>query len=151
MDGIIVKDLPERPRPGEKIQLPNGQVVRVRHVGIPWVLPPKRVCNDPLCPWHGHLKVRGQILTVTVHKVYLKTATVIHEWLHYDHKYKRYERRRRKIHVRVPPCIDVRPGDVVIIGECRPLAKTVKHVIIAKLEDTTEYKPQILRLEEQKA
>ncbi len=35
---VIVKELPERPRPGEEVQLPNGEFVRVRHVGIPWLL-----------------------------------------------------------------------------------------------------------------
>lgn len=48
---VVVKELPERPRPGEKVQLPNGEFVRVRHVGVPWLLPPKKVCNDPEC--HG--------------------------------------------------------------------------------------------------
>ncbi len=143
---VIVKEMPERPKPGEKIQLPNGQTVRVRHVGIPWILPPKKVCNDPECPWHGHLKVRGQVFTVTVEKVHGKSAVVIHQWLHYDPKYKRYERRRRKMHVRVPPCIDVKPGDTVYIAETRPLAKTIKHVVIGKVEDTVEVKPEVIRL-----
>jgi small subunit ribosomal protein S17 len=69
--------------------------------------------------------------------------------LHYNPKYKRYERRRKKMHVRVPPCIDVRPGDIVYIGETRPLAKTVRHVVIGRIEDTTEVKPQVVRLEQQ--
>jgi small subunit ribosomal protein S17 len=146
---VIVKEMPERPRPGEKVQLPNGEFIRVRHVGIPWILPPKKVCNDPECPWHGHLSVRSQVFTVTVESVHGRSAVVIHEWLHYNPKYKRYERRRKKMHVRVPPCIDVRPGDIVYIGETRPLAKTVRHVVIGRIEDTTEVKPQVVRLEQQ--
>ncbi len=145
----IVKELPERPRPGEEVQLPNGEFVRVRHVGIPWLLPPKKVCNDPECPWHGHLSVRGQVFTVTVESIYGRTATVVHEWLHYNPKYKRYERRRRKIHVRAPPCIDIKPGDVVYIGETKPLAKSIRHVIIGRNDDATEAKPKILRIEQQ--
>ncbi|WP_084019839.1 30S ribosomal protein S17 [Vulcanisaeta thermophila] len=144
---VEVKELPERPRPGEEVQLPSGRVVRVRHVGIPWVLPPKRVCDDPECPWHGHLKVRGVVFEGVVEGVYGKTAVVVHEWLKYDAKYKRYERRRRKIHVRVPPCIEVRPGDRVIVGETRPLAKSVRHVVIGRDEDRVEYKSRIIRLE----
>jgi SSU ribosomal protein S17P len=42
----LVVELQERPRPGEVVMLPNGEKVRVRHVGIPWLLPPKAVCND---------------------------------------------------------------------------------------------------------
>ena len=146
---VIVKEMPERPRPGEKVQLPNGEFIRVRHVGIPWILPPKKVCNDPECPWHGHLSVRGQVFTVTVESVHGRSAVVIHEWLHYNPKYKRYERRRKKMHVRVPPCIDARPGDIVYMGETRPLAKTVRHVVIGGIGDTTEVKPQIIKLEQQ--
>ncbi|MEM4823352.1 MAG: 30S ribosomal protein S17, partial [Acidilobaceae archaeon] len=48
----------------------------------------------------------------------------------YDSKYKRYERRRKKIHARLPPCIRVEIGEHVVIGECRPLAKTIKFVVL---------------------
>ena len=147
---IVVKELPERPKPGEKIELPNGQIVRVRHVGIPWLLPPKKVCNDDECPWHGHLKVRGTILEGKVVKVKQKVVTILHEWLHYDTKYKRYERRRRKIHARLPPCIDVNIGDIVYIGETRPLAKTITFVVLGKKEDVQPYKPKVYKLEEKK-
>ncbi|MFB6470756.1 MAG: 30S ribosomal protein S17 [Vulcanisaeta sp. AZ3] len=145
---IIVKEMPERPKPGEKIELPNGEHVRVRHIGIPWLLPPKKICNDPECPWHGHLSIRGQIFEVTVESVHGRSAVVVHEWLHYNPKYKRYERRRKKMHVRVPPCIDVNPGDKVYISEARPLAKTIRHVVIGKPEDVTEAKPQVFKLEQ---
>lgn len=105
-----------------------------RNIGLPWITPPERKCDDPLCPWHGHLPVRGTIMTVTVEKVKSnKVAVVLHEYQHYVPKYKRYERRRRRKHVRVPPCIDVQPGDKVIIGETRPLAKSIAFVVLGKV------------------
>jgi len=61
-----------------------------------------------------------------------KTATILHEYVVYVKKYERYERRRRKIHAHLPPCLDVKVGDKVIIGECRPLAKTVSFVVLGK-------------------
>ena len=64
-----------------------------------------------------------------------KTAVVVRDYLHYVPKYKRYERRRSKIHAHLPPCIDVKPGDVVIMGETRPIAKSVAFVILAKKGD----------------
>jgi len=146
--GVQVYELPERPKPGEIIELPTGVKVRVRHVGIPWLLPPKRVCTDKLCPWHGHLKVRGTILEVKVVKVHPKFVVCLHEWLHYDHKYKRYEWRRKKIHARLPPCIDVKPGDIVYIGETRPLAKTIAFVVLGTKNDVTPVKPIVKRLGE---
>jgi small subunit ribosomal protein S17 len=105
-----------------------------RDIGIPGIKPPERTCNDPLCPWHGTLPVRGAIMQVTVEKVRMdKTAVVVHEYLHFVPKYMRYEKRRKKKHVRVPPCIEIRPGDKVVIGETRPLAKSVSFVILGKV------------------
>lgn len=133
--------LQSRPRPGDTFTLPSGKKVEVRDIGVPWVLPPAAVCDDPLCPWHGHLKVRLKLLEVAVEKARMrKAAVVVHEWLHYIRKYNRYERRRRKLHVRVPECIEVKPGDKVIIAETRPLSKTISWVVIGKKEDVTEWK-----------
>lgn len=133
--------LQSRPKVGDVVTMPNGARIEVKNIGIPQVLPPQSVCDDPLCPWHGHLKVRLKLLEVTVEKVRMhKAAVVIHEWLHYIRKYNRYERRRRKMRVRVPECIEVKPGDRVIIAETRPLSKTISWVVIGKKEDLTEWK-----------
>lgn len=106
---------------------------KARNIGIPWVKPPETVCDDPKCPWHGNLRVRGILLEGRVEKVKMqKTAVVVRDYLHYVPKYKRYERRRSKIHAHLPPCIDVKPGDEVIMGETRPIAKSVAFVILAK-------------------
>ncbi|RLE63821.1 MAG: 30S ribosomal protein S17 [Thermoprotei archaeon] len=106
---------------------------KTRNIGIPWIKPPKNTCDDPDCPWHGNLRVRGILLEGKVEKVKMqKTAVVVRDYLHYVPKYKRYERRRSKIHAHLPPCIDVEPGDKVIIGETRPIAKSVAFVILAK-------------------
>jgi len=103
-----------------------------RNIGIPGIEPPQKTCNDPLCPWHGHIKVRGLILEGVVVKAKMeKTVVVEREYLHYNRKYRRYEKRRSKIHAHLPPCIEVREGDRVIIGETRPLAKTVHFVVLA--------------------
>jgi len=104
---------------------------RVKNIGIPGINPPERECNDPKCPWHGHLKIRGTILRGVVVKRRMQRAVVVrHEYLHYIPKYMRYERRRRNIRARLPPCIDIKEGDEVIIGETRPLAKTISFVVL---------------------
>ncbi|CCC82156.1 30S ribosomal protein S17 [Thermoproteus tenax] len=132
--------LPSRPHIGDVVTFPNGTRVRVANIGIPWIQPPSVACDDPECPWHGHLKIRPKTLEVVVESVRMhKAAVVIHEWVHYVPKYKRYERRRRKIHVRVPECIEVKPGDKVIIAETRPLAKTIAWVVIGKSEDVVNW------------
>jgi len=110
-----------------------SRIVRTRNVGIPGIRPPERTCEDPCCPYHGTLSVRGKILEGTVVSTKMKsTATILHEYMVYVKKYERYERRRRKIHAHLPPCLDVKIGDKVVIGECRPLAKTVSFVVLGK-------------------
>ncbi len=104
----------------------------VKNVGIPGIEPPQRKCNDPKCPWHGNVRVRGIILEgVVVSDKMHRTVVVRRDYLYYDKKYRRYERRHSKIHAHNPPCINAKVGDVVIIGETRPLAKTVSFVVLA--------------------
>ncbi len=105
------------------------------NIGIPGIKPPEKECNDPKCPWHGRIKVRGTILTgVVVSAKMQRTVVVRHDYLHYVKKYKRYEKRHKKIHAHNPPCINAKEGDVVIIGETRPLAKTVAFVVLGIVE-----------------
>jgi small subunit ribosomal protein S17 len=63
-----------------------------------------------------------------------KTVVVAAEYLYYQRKYKRYEKRTGRYHAHSPECIGVRAGDRVKIAECRPLSKTVSFVVIEKLE-----------------
>ena len=94
---------------------------------------PERECNDPNCPWHGHLKVRGVVLRgVVVSTAMQKTVVVERQRLHYLPKYERYEKRTSRHKAHLPPCIDVRKGDEVIIMECRPLSKTKHFVVVGK-------------------
>jgi small subunit ribosomal protein S17 len=107
----------------------------VKNVGIPGVKTPSKLCNDENCPFHGSLRVRGIILTGKLIKYRAqKSGVVEREYLYYDRKYKRYERRKSRIHVYIPPCLDVNEGDNVIIGECRPIAKSISFVVISKIE-----------------
>jgi len=104
----------------------------IRYEGLK---PPETTCDDPLCPWHGHLKVRGGLLVGRVVKAKMKRTVVVErEYLVYIRKYMRYERRRSKIHAHNPPCINAQSGDIVLIGETRPIAKSVAWVILGVLK-----------------
>ncbi len=104
---------------------------QVKNLKVPGVKPPETVCQDPNCPWHGSLRVRGVILEGRVVKARAKRMAVVeHRYLYYDRKYKRYEWRSKKIHAHLPDCIKVEEGDQVVIGETRPLSKTVKFVVL---------------------
>jgi small subunit ribosomal protein S17 len=105
----------------------------VRNIGIP-VKPPETECNDPKCPFHGNLPVRTKVLEGKVVSAKMrKTVVVQRDYLHYIPKYIRYERRRSRISAHNPPCIAAKEGDIVKIAECRPLSKTVSHVVIEKV------------------
>lgn len=103
---------------------------KVRNIGLNFP-PPTRECDDKKCPYHGHLKVRGMLLEgILIKKRMQKAGVVLREYLHYDKKYQRYERRRSKISVYIPECIDVKEGDCVVVAETRPLSKTISFVVI---------------------
>ena len=101
-----------------------------RDIGID-VKPPARVCDDPNCPFHGELPVRGQMFKGKVRTAKMEGSVVVElERLHYVKKYERYEKRFKRISAHLPACMDVNPGDEVKIMECRPLSKTVSFVVV---------------------
>jgi len=92
-------------------------------------------CGDKKCAIHGEITTRGRVFEgVVVSDKMQRTVKV--EWprLFYLPKYERYEKRRSRVKAHNPPCINAKVGDRVRIAECRPLAKTVKFVIIEKLK-----------------
>ncbi|MFN4336357.1 MAG: 30S ribosomal protein S17 [Candidatus Nitrosocaldus sp.] len=107
-----------------------GNSSKVRSIGLQVTLP-SRSCNDTKCPFHGNLSIRGKLLTgIVVSKKAKKMVVIERYYQQYIKKYKRYERRRSKIHAYLPECIDVNEGDEVLIGECRPLSKTVAFALL---------------------
>lgn len=105
-----------------------------KNIGID-VNPPKAECNDPNCPFHGNLKVRGQIIDGQVVSTKMdKTVVVERNYLKYQKKYERYEKRGNRYTVHAPVCFNLSVGDHVSIMECRPISKTVSFVVIEKRE-----------------
>jgi len=106
---------------------------KVRDIGYD-VKPPEKICEDPNCPFHGTLPVRGKILEGIVKSNKMeKTIIVERNYLHYVPKYERYERRHTRISAHRPGCITIEKGDKVKIAECRPLSKTKHFVVIEKM------------------
>jgi small subunit ribosomal protein S17 len=93
------------------------------------------ICDDPNCPFHGSLSLRGKIFEGIVTNADMKnTVTVTRDYSKYVSKYKRYERRRGRFSVHNPPCINASKNDFVKIAECRPISKTVSFVVVEKKE-----------------
>ena len=97
---------------------------------------PKSSCTDPNCPFHGTLSIRGKVLSGTVVSDKNHTSvTIERELLVLDRKYSRYLKKKSKVTAYNPPCLNVKEGDRIRIGECRKIAKTIAFCVIEKLED----------------
>ncbi len=106
----------------------------IRDIGID-VASPAMECSDPNCPFHGSLSVRGQVINGVVATVKMnKTVVVKRNYLKYQHKYERYEKRSNRYSAHTPSCLGLKIGDRVKIAECRPISKTVSFVVIEKVE-----------------
>jgi small subunit ribosomal protein S17 len=112
-------------------------MTRARSTGF-GVEAPQKKCDDKNCPFHGELKIRGKKFTgkVVSHKMQ-RSVTVEWQGWRFIPKYERYKKTRTKVIAHNPPCIDAVEGDLVMIGECKPLSKRKNFVVmkvLAKLE-----------------
>ena len=102
------------------------------NIGIK-LTPPKEKCDDAKCPFHSGLKVKGRIIKgFIVSRDIHKSATLETEKRNYVKKYERYLKKRMKLRVHNPPCINAQVGDEVKVMECRPLSKT-KHFVVVEI------------------
>merc|ERR1711964_939090 len=72
---------------------------------------------DKKCPFTGEVSIRGRIITRR-------------EYLHYIPKYNRYEKRHKNVAAHCSPAFRVEVGDIVTVGQCRPLTKTVRFNVV---------------------
>ncbi|XP_034246542.1 40S ribosomal protein S11 [Thrips palmi] len=106
-----------------------------RDVGLGFKTPREAIEGtyiDKKCPFTGNISIRGRILTGVVQKMKMQRTIVIRrDYLHYVRKYNRFEKRHKNMSVHLSPCFrDVSIGDVVTVGECRPLSKTVRFNVL---------------------
>jgi small subunit ribosomal protein S17 len=104
-----------------------------RNIGLD-VKSPEGECHDAKCPFHGDVKIRGQIITGEVESAsMIHSAVITRDYKRPVSKYERKISRSSKYHAHVPECMSVKPGDVVKIAECRKLAKTISFVVVEKV------------------
>ncbi len=107
----------------------------IRNIGFDVKKPGSAECNDKHCAFHGEITLRGrQFVGIVLRAAAQKTAVVGWERLFYLPKYQRYEKRRSKLQVHNPPCVNAGEGDKVRIVECRPISKTKNFIIVERLE-----------------
>ena len=96
---------------------------------------PKAAINtnyvDKKCPFTGDVSIRGRMMRGIVHSTRMKRSIVIRRnYLHFVNKYQRYMKRHKNFTVHCSPCFEPRVGDEVIVGQCRPLSKTVRYNVL---------------------
>jgi small subunit ribosomal protein S17 len=100
---------------------------------------PEATCDDPNCPFHGTLSVRGGTIDgVVVSTDMHRTVVVEREYDVAVPKYNRYMKRRSRTPAHAPDCLDLTVGDTVRLAETRPLSKTKAHVVVGGLDTTRE-------------
>ena len=106
-----------------------------KDIGLGFKTPKEAIEGDYIdkkCPFTSDVSIRGRILTgVVVSTKMNRTVIVRREYLHFVKKYNRYEKRHKNLAAHVSPCfIGLKDGDVVTVGQCRPLSKTVRFNVI---------------------
>lgn len=85
------------------------------------------------------MSIRGRILSGRVISTKMQRTIIIRrEYLHYVPKYNRYERRHSNLPVHVSPAFRVALGDEVVVGQCRPLSKTVTFNLLKVVRSAAE-------------
>ena len=101
-----------------------------KNVGMGIIVPNEVIKGtyiDKKCPFIGNISIRGRILRGTVVSTKMKKSVIVRrDYLHYVTKYKRFEKRHKNIPCHCSPCFRVNEGDLVTIGQCRPLSKTIR-------------------------
>ena len=110
----------------------------MRDIGVDVSTPDSDWDGDENCPFHGSLRLRGQIIEGHIAKVGMtKSVVVERQQTRQMPKYERYEKRTNRYLAHLPSCIgEVAVGDRVRIMECRPLSKKVTFCVIEKEGDS---------------
>ena len=99
-------------------------------------------CTDKFCPFHGKqkLRMRGRTFQGTVVKKLSNRVTIQFDRMLKIQKYERYEKRKTKLHARLPDCLknDINEGDLIEIAETRPISKTIHFVATKRAKESTE-------------
>lgn len=68
----------------------------------------------------------GTVVSTKMHR----TIIIRRDYLHYVPKYNRYEKRHKNVAAHVSPAFRVQEGDTVVVGQCRPISKTVRFNVL---------------------
>ena len=106
-----------------------------RNVGLGFKTPQTAIKGhyvDKKCPFTGNVSIRGRIIKGMVISTKMKNTVIVRrDYLRFVSKYRRFEKRHKNIPAHCSPCFEnVKEGDVVTLGQCRPLSKTVRFNVL---------------------
>ena len=120
--------------PAKKFLNRAGRIRYVKSVGLGFKTPKAAVEGkyiDRKCPFTGDVSIRGRMMRATVRSTKMKRSIVIRRnYLHFINKYQRYMKRHKNFTVHCSPCFEPAVGDEVVVGQCRPLSKTVRYNVL---------------------
>ncbi|EKE36942.1 archaeal ribosomal protein S17P protein [Entamoeba nuttalli P19] len=120
----------------EKGEIDFGSVKRYhKQIGMGFVTPAEAIKGtyiDKKCPFTSDVSIRGRTLSGIVKSCHMKRTIIVRrDYFHYVSKYQRYEKRHKNIAVHCSPAFrQLKEGDHVVIGQCRPLSKTVRFNVL---------------------
>src|SRR3989338_1320532 len=111
----------------------ENQKAKTRNIGIEVKTPAAACVNDKNCPFHGERVVRGRTLVgkITSAKVKRNAIMEIERRVPLP-KYERFEKRRTRIMVHNPECINAKENDMVRVMETRKISKMKCFVVVEK-------------------
>jgi len=117
-----------------KIRKSKKSLRYYKNIGLGYKTPKEAIEGkyiDKKCPFTGNVSIRGRILRGVVVSTKMKRTIIVRrDYLHYVPKYNRFEKRHKNIPAHCSPCFTLKEGDVVTIGQCRPLSKTIRFNVI---------------------
>lgn len=127
-----------RKKKSSKAKKPSKKMSCVRYfktVGLGFHIPADAVQDnyvDKKCPFTGNVSIRGRILKGMCISTKMKNTIIVRrDYLHYISKYQRYSKRHCNIPAHCSPAFKkITNGDIVTIGQCRPLSKTVRFNVL---------------------
>ena len=120
-----------------------------KNVGLSFQTPREAIEGtyvDKKCPFAGNVSIRGKILKgVCVTAKMERTIIVRRDYLNFVRKYRRFEKRHKNTAAHASPAFRIKEGDVVTVGQCRPLSKTVRFNVLKVEEARNEKTPGAIK------
>jgi len=128
----------------------HGRVRFYRNIGLGFKTPRTAIEGtyiDNKCPFTGNVSIRGTLIKGVVQSAKMtRTVVLRRDYLHYVRKYNRFEKRHTNVSAHCSPAFGtVKVGDIVTVGQCRPLSKTVRFNVVQH-EPVAEGKAKVFRV-----